>query len=91
MSVDIKSLRWALATTTFNTDGDGRWYAALDRNGQQNIYDGDADHWVALLPHQCVASIEREQESRAALIVAAVNALPTLLDELEELRARVTS
>lgn len=50
----------------------------LDRNDQHNIHAGDL--WVALLPHQCVTSIEREQERNASAVAALANHADALLD-----------
>lgn len=67
----------------------GPWQRELDRNEQENIYGYDHDEWIALLPHQCVAPIEKQRAIDANFIVTARTALPRLLDERDELRAVV--
>ncbi len=64
--IDIDNLEaLAMAATP------GPWETDLDRNEQQNVYAaGDWRHWIAVLPHQCVKSIEEEQERNAAFIAA---------------------
>ncbi len=63
----------------------GPWTIDHDRSGQANLYaDG---HWIALLPHQCLRSLEVQMNNDAHLIVAAINALPSLLAVVEAVRA----
>lgn len=63
---------------------DGPWTIEPDRNDQQNIYSND--EWIALLPHQCVSSIEQQRVKDAAFIAASRSLVPALLDENEALR-----
>lgn len=63
----------------------GPWELELDRNDQQNVYAADRT-WIALLPHQCVRSIEEERERDAEFIAAARAAVPALIAEVERLR-----
>lgn len=60
----------------------GEWSTRLDRHEQENVYSGDA--WIALLPHQCITSIERQSRADAAFIAAARTAIPALLDALDQ-------
>lgn len=80
---DVAALREALDAV----DIDGPWSAATTgvRGG---------DHWYVCNSGESVAQIaandgidEEQREPRARLIVAAVNALPVLLDELDAARA----
>lgn len=63
----------------------GPWCVARDGNAQANVYGADG-FWVALLPHQCITSIEEQQEHHAALIAAA----PDLYEALEDARRYVS-
>jgi len=66
----------------------GPFAIAHDRHGQANIYGGpDGEEWIALLPHQCLASLEAAREADARAIVAALNALPALLAEVRAARS----
>lgn len=62
----------------------GPWSVEPDGNDQMNIYGPNRDTWIALLPHQCIASIEKEQIANAKLIAAA----PVLADALAAMIAR---
>lgn len=62
----------------------GNWIVDSDRNDQANIFaenlpDGCPTDWIAILPHQCVKSIEANQASNAIGICALHAASPTLL------------
>ena len=47
----------------------GPFAIAHDRHGQANIYGGpDGEEWIALLPHQCLASLEAAREADARAI-----------------------
>lgn len=54
------------------------WTLELDRNDQQNIYSNG--EWIALLPHQCVASIEEDQRHNAAGLLALANHADVLIE-----------
>lgn len=57
----------------------GEWAATHDRNAQPNLYARDPDgfeHWIAILPHQCLASLEALANANTAAIVALHNAWP---------------
>jgi hypothetical protein len=79
LSNKIEELRALLAKETTE-----EWQVEYDKNDQANIYGASNDDWIALLPHQCVTSIEKKMQNRAALIVAMQNALPNLLDVVEK-------
>lgn len=84
--VDIDELeRMHAAATPAQHDG-GDWFVDLDRNDQPNILAGNHDHWVALLPHQCVRSLEVLANVRASYIAAMHNAMPSIIAELKALR-----
>ena len=74
--IDIAGLRELLAAGT--ADSPAPW-RHLERKQCYEILDEDSND-VAATPHD---------EPAANLIVAAVNSLPVLLDEIERLRARV--
>lgn len=78
--LDLKHLRALAEAAT-----PGPWELRSDRNEQKNVYSGDK--WIAVLPHQCVASIEEQRGQDAAFVAAARTAVPELLDENERLRA----
>lgn len=84
---DIDALERLLGEATA-----GEWFVDHDRNLQPNVYAGDRDHWVALLPHQCLASLEVQANTNARAIAALHNAAPALLalarDGLAMRRAR---
>jgi hypothetical protein len=52
----------------------GRRYLEQDRNDQWNVYaevpGGSDREWLAILPHQCVVSIEEERARDAMLFEA---------------------
>jgi len=59
----------------------GEWVVSHDRNAQPNLYSRDADgfeHWLAILPHQCLVSLEVLANANAASIVAMHNAWPAI-------------
>lgn len=56
----------------------GPWVIDPDKNDQLCVY-GSGGFWIALLPHQCLGSIEEQQKINASLIAAA----PELLDALK--------
>ena len=58
----------------------GPWAIEPDDNEQLNIYAEERAFWVALLPHQCVRSIEEQQKINARLIAAAPDLLAALRD-----------
>lgn len=60
------------------------WWKVYDDNGQINIYGRDGS-WIALMPHQCLGSIEAEQELRADFILCAVNHYEALISTLEQI------
>jgi hypothetical protein len=62
----------------------GPWTLEQDINAQWNVYAGD--EWIALIPHQCVAAIEKQRAVDAILIAAA----PDLLAALKALREHDT-
>jgi hypothetical protein len=65
----------------------GKWQVEHDKNDQANIY-GPDDHWVALLPHQCVVALEQQMNRDAAYVAAANPArVLSLIGEVRELRA----
>lgn len=76
MKVSIRDLKAKRAAMT-----QGEWRLQLDRNDQQNIHTDSL--WIALLPHQCLTSIEREQERNATGIVATHNAADVLIEIAE--------
>jgi hypothetical protein len=84
--VDIDELERLHAEATPAQHDGGDWFVDLDRNDQPNILAGNHGHWVALLPHQCVQSLEVLANARASYIVATHNALPGLIAELRALR-----
>ena len=80
--------RAALADRNRGTPGP--WFAQLDRNDQECLYDKSGDFWVALLPHQCVRSIELKQAENAAIIAAARTREPLLAEEVMRLTEALT-
>lgn len=72
MTISLSDLKAKRAAMT-----QGEWRLELDRNDQQNIHTDNL--WIALLPHQCLASIEQEQERNATGIVATHNAADVLI------------
>lgn len=58
-------------------------YAERDKNGQWNLYSDANGTWVALFPHQCVQSLEKESKANCRLHRVAVNYFPHLLPYLE--------
>lgn len=62
----------------------GEWRIDHDRNDQPNIY--AADEWIAILPHQCVTSIEEQRNRDAAFIAASRSLVPALIAEVTRLR-----
>lgn len=63
----------------------GDWAVSKDINDQCVIYSGD--EWIALLPHQCVTSIERQREKDAVFIATcSPAAVLKLLDALAAMR-----
>lgn len=79
MSAEIDRLRGLLAGGT-----PGPWTAKMSQRSRACVMADDPEHPLA------VCSTTREERAvdsaNAALIVAAVNALPSLLDEIERLR-----
>ena len=73
MTISISELEAVRAAMTR-----GEYAIEHDRNAQANIYTADGQ-WIAILPHQCVRSIELEQNDNAIGIVAEHNAMPVLL------------
>jgi hypothetical protein len=69
----------------------GEAYIEYDRNDQINLYVGDGDHWLALVPHQCVKAIEQEQEGNAALLVTLWNNRDALCDAVERMVGEVAT
>lgn len=70
----------------------GEWTAAPDRNAQPNLYARDTDgfeHWIAILPHQCLASLEALANANAASIAALHNAWPEVSARLRAAEAEV--
>lgn len=63
------------------------WEVEHDRNDQPNIYAVDLHagdrYWVAILPHQCVKSIEDEQNATAVALVRVRDNLAAMADQLE--------
>lgn len=85
--IDLDHLEKLHAEATPAQHDGGDWFVDLDRNDQPNILAGNHDHWVALLPHQCVTSLEVLANARAEYIAATHNALPALIAEVRELRS----
>lgn len=78
MSDDTTSISELEAARNAMTGGD--WEVDYDRNDQANIYArGQPTDWIALLPHQCIRSIEEEQKLNAAGICALHAASPALI------------
>lgn len=71
---------WLDCRPTQETD-EGHWFATGPLHDPED-YDGECDDADKACQHAA--------EADAALIVAAVNALPSLLDELDALRAKVS-
>jgi len=74
----------------------GPWEVIADDNAQQNIYADQGFDWIAMLPHQCVSSIEDMRKVDAEFIAAARTREPLLaagvLDltrQLAEARAEI--
>lgn len=68
------------------------WTIEHDRNDQPNIYartEGDRDQWVAILPHQCLRSIEEEQNINASAICRTRGNLPRYADALESAKDEI--
>lgn len=89
-TISISELETARAAMT-----GGDWGVDFDPNDQANIYArGQPTDWIALLPHQCVKSIEEEQKLNAAGICALHAASPALIavvkTALAHEQARVT-
>ncbi len=63
----------------------GAWEADLegDRHDQPLLYGPTRDRWIALFPHQCLVSTQREGQADCELIAAMRNALPALLDAVD--------
>ena len=64
----------------------GPWALGDDYNDQRTLYVGE--EWIAILPHQCVASIEEQRDKDAAFIAAARTALPDCIEALKAERVR---
>jgi hypothetical protein len=65
----------------------GPWRVEFDHNEQANIHAENEEMWIALLPHQCVTSIEETQKLNAHLIAAApdlLEACKRMLDLLND-------
>jgi hypothetical protein len=75
MTIDIKQLRALLAAAT-----PGPWSEGVHGNANVVHFDGDD-----------IRAVAEADASNAALICAAVNALPELLDEVEWLRVALES
>lgn len=58
------------------------WRIELDGNGQANVYGAD-DQWIAIMPHQCLGSLEAVMHVNAKLIVRACNHHEALLAALK--------
>ena len=56
----------------------GPWEVIADDNAQQNIYADHGFDWIAMLPHQCVSSIEDMRKVDAEFIAAARTREPLL-------------
>ena len=56
----------------------GPWEIIADDNAQQNIYADHGFDWIAMLPHQCVSSIEEMRKVDAEFIAAARTREPLL-------------
>ena len=56
----------------------GPWEIIVDDNAQQNIYADHGFDWIAMLPHQCVSSIEDMRKVDAEFIAAARTREPLL-------------
>jgi hypothetical protein len=70
----------------------GEWVVSHDRNAQPNLYSRDADgfeHWLAILPHQCLVSLEVLANANAASIVAMHNAWPAISARLRAAEAEL--
>ena len=77
MTVDLATLATkALADDRVATKGP--WEVIADDNAQQNIYADHGFDWIAMLPHQCVSSIEDMRVVDAAFIAAARTREPLL-------------
>lgn len=63
----------------------GPWSIEYDGNEQANIYSGH--EWIAILPHQCVLSIEEQRAKDAGFIAASRTLVLQLIAELREARA----
>lgn len=59
-----------------STHTPGPWTLEVDANDQQCVYAGEC--FIAVVPHQCVASIEAQQQINARLIVSAPDMLEAL-------------
>lgn len=60
----------------------GDWEIDEDSNDQLNIYARNQDtatDWIALFPHQCLKSIEEQQQRNADGWLAEHNAIPALI------------
>lgn len=84
VSADRESSRPASAAVSHAQHSQLPWTVEIDDNGQANLYAAD-DQWIALMPHQCLGSLEALMHRNAAFIVRAVNHHEALLTALKGL------
>lgn len=67
----------------------GPYTIQKDHNDQLNLYADNGNKWIALLPHQCVKSIEREQAKNAEFLAHAREDVLNLILRLETERKAI--
>ena len=84
MTIDLDHMEELLKAAT-----KGPWHTEIDQADQPNLY--GADHWVAMLPHQCMRELEIEANANAAFIAAARTFIPEAIAKIRELEAELKS